>query len=1361
MMNKIASLIFVLSAITMWSVHAINLHEPLSFDFYGYDEGMSDESITGIAEDSLGKIWVSTYFGLHVFDGKKFTVYQSGIDSSRIIRNDILVVYADKDNQLWIGGPNGSVQKFDAHYNRFIDASLNHITLEEYPAFYNFYQNSQSELFALSNNGLYRYSPHTARFHKALREIQEFKQDFFTALYISPQEYTLIGTRRAGLYYLSADSSSFFHIPLITPSGKRVNPTVFYNTSDSTFLVGSSGGIFSLTITESKAIETTFLFADLEGQHVSQITKDSDNNIWIGTWYDGIWIQEHGSNTIQRLSYYDANANRMQRITRIYKDSHNRMWIGTAGNGLFVYNPNLHPIRYVNESYGLSNREVSSFAKDENNNLWVATDGGGIYVYDSSMKLIKHFNKSSGLISSAILCLVQNSTHIWFASWGAGIGKINKSTYEIECYTKESSKLLLNDVKSIAWYNTDTLVIGTHGEGLQFFDCKNKQPISTIELTFGTYMPHEARYINQIAVDAYKNIWVATMRNLYCVKNFVAHDVLESDNFSSPQNPLLVYSVVLDSMHHAIAATNKGVHSINIHTLEPTYIPTQDNIFSSGIHLSVVADTLSQYWIANTQGLFSYYTKTQKHKKYLFSAHTNHMFFMQRAMFIHKEELYVGTYKGFYMFDLNKIFNISPYIRIEFEDAYINNEKIDPPSEFLQYSLNYSKNVEFPYNSQRQISFNTICYELPHTVELAYNFGVDSTWHKIKGDMIIDCSSLKPGTYTLKVKAWQESLGNDTIESIQITIRTPIWYSWWFIILLICGAVLLVWAIIALRTLRIQYEKKLLAAQVKEQVQSLELKTEQIKNQRNELKLLNDKLQEANTELQLQKFDLEELTLQLKEESIEITELNQHLKQSNIAQEQLFTILTTDIVQAFDSLVLLNQSIEHTIHTDNKLKSILSDIQHTVLVHKELLHNIILWAKNQSNSIEVHKKNINPTLFLQNFEAMVESLLHDKNYTITYKYNTDKLFVADEQLLQIALRNILYATLYGSHDGSFILCTTSATATHIEFRIQISLQNLKTELRNFIDLHNTSSHTQSYDFNAHDIYLIVSQQCIEKNGGEFFIHYQAETGIEYKVTFPLQEPAEAKSAVKSNTNLHTKTVAIIDDNEAIAELYASYIAENYNVKVYYDPKIFLDSLQTAHYDIIVSDILMPNIDGYSLCKLVKEKYNTPVILMSSNQQDSTKINVYEAGADSFVAKPIHKSMINAILKNIDSKTADNKSVANTILLPEEAAEDSIFIKKLEAILIQNIASAEFSIEDLAEQLNMSRSQLFRKVKQLHAMSPKEYLIKMRMQTAAEIIKSLPSIKISEVAYSVGFSDPSYFTKCFIKFYGKSPSEYKN
>jgi ligand-binding sensor domain-containing protein/AraC-like DNA-binding protein/signal transduction histidine kinase len=1349
----------ILLIIFLFSYNLVFGQTQYSLQHFSLSDGISDSYITGITEDTTGKIWISTYFGVNAFTGSSFEHYVAeDAQYNKLMRNDINCIYTDISKKIWIGGQNGTIQTYNSIYDRFDNVSLNLITIEEYPSFYSFYQKNGTELYGLSSKGLYRFSKYSGKFHKAFREVHELYSTHVTCMNISKDGSMLLGTRKKGLIIVSSDTSQVVKIPIESPTSEYVRINCLLSISDSVYYVGTSYGLLQLVIPKNGSPSVQKICNEIGDEFISSLTYDGIGNVWIGTGYKGVWILSKNLQLQQMPLLKDLNST-TSGVTVIFKDSQNRMWIGTPGNGLFLYNPLTSYIHHIDETKGLHNTIVSAIIVDEQENIWVGTDGGGINIYSKNMQLLHHLSKSTGLPSDAVLSFVQNSTHIWISTWRGGIASIDKKTFAIRYFNEDNSDLLFNGVKSIAWYAPDTLVVGTHGEGLQLFNTRTCSWIQDFKIQYSSYFPDEQKFITQVAVDNNKKIWVATIRNLYCIYNKTVKDVLESDNFRYPQNPMYITSISVDKAGYIIAATNKGVYRINTANYTIEKILTTFPEFVETVNLSVCVVNSEQYWIANTKGLFVYNPKTKELQKRMLAAHASQRFFVPRAMYVDpKGYLYIGTCQGMYAFALRDIVNKQTQMKLEFAHLYINHVKAIPGGSILEQSLLHTKQLLIPYTTQnKSITFRIISFEFPETIEFAYKFeGFDKEWQYLGFNKEIHCNNLLPGTYTLRVKA-RQTVSNSSAEiSMSVVILPPWWKTWWFIGICLCIAIVGLWLLYKLRMYRIQRERKLLQIEVNSQLKAIQQQKECIEEQRNELQFVSDKLEESNSMLLMQNQELEELAKQLQEESLEISQLNESLKQSNITKEQLFAMITHDIYNSFDSLGILANKLQSYIAADSHKKPIIQTISQTISSHKELLKNLIIWAKNQTNSIDVNLESIRIDSIMQELVTSIDSVAQEKNCTISIKNKDTETVYADSQLVLIALRTLVYSIIQNTASGSFILISAETKKEQVE--IQVHVQEIDEQLlMNALQFKKQIKKQNNYSLDSQNLHIVVSQQCIEKCNGTFTIHYSKERGLHYSIALPAHNiPVTIESTQEHNVTQRLK-IAVLDDNQAIVKLFEDYLKHTYLVFSSTSPKEFIDTLDIVMPDIVISDIGMPDIDGYSICKIIKQKYNIPVILISSNREDTIKQYAYACGANAYIDKPVSKDMLFAVIKNMESQIFAHGNKNDTVI--QDIDDEAVFLKKFEQILVQNLANTSFSVENIAMQMNLSRTQLFRKIKQIHAMSPKEYLNKMRMQTAGELLKA-GDAKIVEVAYAVGFSDPSYFTKCFIKFYGVSPSEYK-
>ncbi|MFO7867718.1 MAG: two-component regulator propeller domain-containing protein [Bacteroidales bacterium] len=1357
------------------------IYAQYSFNLINYTkaDGLSDNYIHSIEEDYRGVIWLATSHGINSFNGLEFKSYKKE-DSifSNLVRNDFLSVYEDANNQLWFGGYNGTIYRFNHAYNRFENASLHHVTLQEYPIFTDFYQNKDSELFALSANGLYRYSKFTNNYHKAFREFPLLNNEQVYSMFHDEYGNNWLGTKSKGLVCLSQDSSKKMVVRLPPYTfNNQPQVTSFLSVSDSVLMVGTSHGLYSIKYERFGQFQVERIFEEeLAEVFISALSVDQKGNIWIGTSYKGLWVLTQQT-VLHQFASNQTDGASIVSVKDIMCDRGGRIWVATHGNGLFLYNPDFSGVHQTDIELGLSHNIVSAIHTDNEKNVWVGTDGGGITVFDSTMNVIQYFNEKSGLSSNSIMNLELDSNYMWVSSWYGGLMKINVENYEIELFTKDNSSLSTNAVKSTC-FKDSLLYIGTHEHGVEVLHPKKNKISVPTHIDYGTYYPSVQKYINKIYTDSENKLWVATIRNLYCVDSGKVVEVIANDSHLYPHHPIYITDITETYDNYILAATNKGCFKINIHTYAvqdmSEYIP---DITHTKV-LSVLSADDSTYWLATQKGLFQYNPQNEESKKIIFTETSSGLFFFERAVFQDaNSKIYYGTNEGLFAFYPDEVSQKHTISSLYFSDLYLSYEIEKTGSKILPKHISCIDTLRLPASyTTFSLAFESVCYSSPEAVEYAYKLkGFDETWNYVGKKHDVVFTNLPPGMYELHVKAWQFNKQHAETTSLYIEILPMWWKTWWFKVIAIIVIALVLYGVYYVRLVSLQHQKQLLKKEVDSQTKALKNQNNHIEIQHNELVYVTKKLQESNDVLLLQKEELEDLTKQLQEESTELDELNKSLKQLNETNNQLFSLITHDVKNSFYSIHSLSETLklEYDDLSLPQRQKIITLISHATLKTADLLENLLYWSKTQSTTIECYPEYCGVNEIIQYVLESYKHVAQEKNIITHYNLEKDYQFYADKEMIVTTIRNIYNNALKYTPEGGLIVISVLDNDDYIHIQIKDSGIGIENEiLESLLGKPTQFVKNNKKELHSSGLGLLVSKQFIEKNKGVIDIETEKNKGSTFHVYIPkkpqhiniksFEVPYETNITAKNQA--HSYCIAIIEDNPAILRLFRDFLEHDYMCALFSSPLDFLEALTHETFDMIISDIMMPQLDGISLCKKIKNTAKTahiPCILISSNQDDDVKRQVYANGADGFLQKPVSKPVLLALVYKL-FVLYENYTHKNSLLeLPsDKTQENNQFSQKFDEIIKQNISNSEFSVEDMAHSMGMSRTQLFRKVKSLYAISPKDFLIKIRMHAAAELLQYNNS-KITEIAYATGFSDPSYFTRCFVKHYNVTPSEYRD
>lgn len=1337
--------------------------ETFQFSHYNREDGLSDNFITSITEDEKGFIWISSKNGINKFNGSHFTNYLKE-DSScySLIRNDILCSYRDRNNGIWFGSYDGTILQFSPKQNQFLDYSLELKIGDSYPHIYNFFE-TDSAFFASTSRGTFRFSDANGVFYEVFGHIPSLIHKQICAFFIDSNAHYWIGTDDDGIIKMSEKTNNLETLLFYPQKADQPRIEDIIQIADSLFFFATSTGVFYLNTSPQSDGQILPVYNELSHSFITDFELDKENNLWIGTRSDGLWVRGKDAKLKKvKLELDDAHSNIA--VNKIFSDSHNRIWVGTQGNGILCFNPQSNGVSNLSIHNGLTNKIVSSIAVDNDQNLWVGTDGGGISIFKPDLSLHKTLNTKNGLPSDLILNLVNTDNTMWVSTWYGGFLGINTLNYNVSVYNTENSGLSCNGIKSSCAYGNDTILIGTHEKGLCSFSISKNSIDSDFGIEYPIDFSNVNDFINQVLVDKYKNIWVASIRNLYTVKDNKAIEILSNDSTFSPHLPLFVFCIAEDPEGYILAGTKNTLYRINSQTYEIENISAKIPELKNAKVLSTFVNSKRQYWIATTKGLYTINPENYKYQKIVLNKYSDGLFFTPRAVYEDKlGKMYFGTNEGLYSFypeDLNWKSSIAD---LYFSNLFLSYNKVNTGSELLPRNIAYTDTIFIPRNhSIWGISFSSVCFNSPESVEYAYMLeGFDKTWNEIGNKQDIAFTNIPNGTYKLKVRAWQYNPQNTITKELIVVIAPSWWKTKWFKIGIGVFIVIIIYLMYLIRLKSLEKQKRILAAEVKEKIKELSEQKQFIEKQNSVLLQFSAKQEKTNNLLRNQKLELEKLSKKLQHESTELSKVNNTLKLVNETKEQLFSIITHDVRNSFMSIQSISDKLLKEIITNanSKLHNQLTYISKAVVNTSDLLSNLLYWSKTQTTSIECNPEHCDVETMVRGVIKTYSHVALDKKISVNYSNINASEIYADKEMIITVLRNIINNALKFSPPGGFVLISTKTQNNTVEFQIKDSGKGIdKSIISTLFATSQPAAHKNLKTTSGSGLGLIISQQFVEKNNGTMRVQTSKNNGTTFIIQIPINNENEhEKPAGSLHDSLYK--IAIVEDNRIILDLLDAYLGTKHSCLLFSNGTELLEFLKTEKVHLIISDIFMGEIDGLSLCKEVKSNKRTadiPVILISSNHEDNIKENAYNVGADAFIEKPISKQVLLALVNKLLS--FPKQKVYNLLEVSESNHAD--FLQRFDEILNNNIANAKYSVDDMAKDLLISRSQLFRKVKEHHSISPKDYFIKIRMQAAAELMK-LNDAKIVDIAFSTGFSDPSYFSRCFTKHFGVNPSSYKS
>lgn len=1346
-----------------------------NFKTINKDDGLIDNYVEQVYEDSRGFMWFGTQGGLSRYDGHSFLnveIPQSlSSDKSGFSGNSINTIIEDDNQNLWIGTQAGLyIYNLSSGIFTSIGKDFVHGFSQDHDIIEEIVLDKSYNVWVGTRDGLSTYDKKTKKcqhFSHKNNDNTSLSGNYIESLCIDHNNDVWVGTRNNGLDKLSKDRKSFEHYTLISNGINNLHiRNIIEDSKQNIWILTSDGGLFckarhlqqfskvELYIPNTKKIFNTVF---------RNICEDKYGNLWIGSLTDGVIIY----NTEKRTcTFINENTNSPQHLSansihKISCDKLGNIWLATHGAGVNVYNPTNQWICYFSKSQtkmSLPGNIVSSFCEDSNGSMWIGTDGNGLAKFNKTNGTFDLYSKEQGLSSNAVLAIVEIKPNtLAIATWVGGLNIFNTKTQIFTQYLYPSSNidgtrqkifsLHFDKDKNLLWCNTQT-------EGIQIFNCKTLQFLNKAELL--KECPHAdiSKYSYKTLLDNDKNIWIADASELYRIKDSKLYNYTLLKKTKKGECVNNVKDLMQDSRGTIWASSFNGIfrYNKNIDCFNAFTFGNAD--FSKAFGL--LEDSIGNIWMSTFNALFKY-SRTNNTLETISDkwGMPQMQYFRSSTYRTSDGHLYFGGLNGFIILDEKENTTIiSPNFYIT--GLYINDKKqqASDSNAILQKDISYLSKIELRYNHNFiSIEFGAMNFIDNKKSKFKYQLkGFNNTWIETGNDRKVQFTNIPPGKYSFLLKS-TDSDGKwmDKTVCLQITILPPWWKTFGFRMLLIVTLAVAIWYYIKIKIKKIKTINKQLEALVDDRTK--------------ELKATNLNLEKQKETIQTQYNDIMEnhFVIQLK---------NNQLQDALEMKDKLMTVIAHDFKNPLSSLQGILKFLQKKAQKQD-YKDLDKGIDLAVTSSTQLMDQMISildWSLGNDKTIT----HIPIDTSFSNILADVLSLINEsavrKDITINAQNTCKYATFVDPRMLSAIIRNILINSIKFTPEKGRIDITVYENSNYVICEITDNGIGMEHE---FVAKILSSDELQADDYQS-GFGLLICKAFIKRNKGLLEIDSTLNQGTCFKISFPKGELLQSiDSGIKTKMSEHRfdigsaeMSMLIIDDNKDIIGYLSEVFAENFTVYAAYNGEKGLQIAHTIVPDIILSDVHMPFLDGLNLCKSIKSNSLTshiPVILISAKNLQTDQIEGLLSGADDYITKPfdiaILKQKINAIIKNrqLLSQRILQKTV--TIDKPEiiESHNDKI-TKEATELILKNMNNPDFTVEELSKQLFLSRSQLYRKFIGVYGQTPKEYILTLKFEKAIEMLKT-KQFRISDIAFELGFTDSHYFSTSFTQRFGVSPSNY--
>ncbi len=1354
-MIKILHIFLFLSALELTANNKDINYKHLIFEQFTVEDGLPASFVKDIIQDEQGFIWIATKKGLCRFDAYNFKTYLYDPKNKHgLSNNDVLSLLEDDHNKIWIGTGYGLnvFNKLTGKFKHYFHDPENDFSLWD-NAIKGVYQDYKGFIWIETSKGINWYDPKKQTMNRLQISLDKSKGNTLitpSGIKIDKQNNLWAGTWKYGLIkynFTTKETKQFFY-----QRDQELNIVdLLFVDKDGRYHLGKQEYHIVFDPLEEIVTDTlsnTFLRLGM---------IDGKGNIWAGT-HDDLCIYSRES--YEKISRYPQKGSQIQEGTvfnSVFQDKADNIWIATS-KGIYVYYPN--KIYFNAFLYRIQHPTYRDYAKtlfkDSHDNLWCGTFGSGLLLLDEQLHVKKRFLKNQGqhnIVGNYIWCIKEDQQgKLWFGTENGisvfdpdqmrFVKTINKHIQQYSNLTHDLIYDILHDRKGNVWIATQ--------EGLDVL--KPNEQIVHITQQDGLcyYKP------SRLMEDEEGHIWIGTYNGL----SRYGHEKNTFKNYYyNPETNTGLSNQKINALHqdktgYIWIGTEYGLNKLNPYKDTIEYFFEENGLVNNHIE-HICEDIENQLWIFTNEGVSRMNPGTKK----IVNFNKKNGLNADYGVCAEDSILYIREKTaGFYKFNINKIHlntNIPP---IYITDVKVNGQNILQGNPALQLKHNTERILKFKHDqSSIKIFFSALNYVEPDKSSYKYKLnGYDKEWYTTgSNNRYAAYNNLPPGVYMFQVIASNgDGIWNEKGDSVKFKILTPWWKTWWAMILYF----LTLSGLLYLLYLLMESSAKIKLQQEKARVQEEKAR---IQHEKDEFKLeyFTNISHEFRTPLTLIYGIVEQLfkkpdipdpirkqlnvlynhALRMKNLVNQVLELRK-MNVQKLKAEHDYADMISFLKRVYSSFIpLANQ---HEI----QYEFVCPFDSFTCLYDEQKMETILLNILSNAFKFTPDKGKIVYKVEIQNCENGEKLNISKKIITIKISNTGNK--ISDNEIQKI------FERFYQSYDASLKKEGTG---------IGLALSKELAEVLNGT----ISVETRQEGITCFIIQLPISEGPIDlahplrkMHSGSSFIAHESSPDIKSQDSDKMEQTTAKEEKLR---------MLIAEDNEEMRSFIVSLFNDKFEILEAENGKEGYDKTMKYMPDIIISDIMMPDYDGISFCKDIKENEKTnhiPFILLTAKTAEEYQLEGYKTGADDYVTKPFSNELLKARVRNL---------LANRVLLNEMYRKRYVlnekdpiiknegidpvdkFLHKVKSIVNQNMHKEDYSVSQLAEDLNISRIHLNRKLKNILGISSNDFIKTNRLNKAMDMLKTKPKLTISEIAYAVGYKEVSSFSRAFKAYHGQSPS----
>ncbi|MDL2244865.1 response regulator [Parabacteroides sp. OttesenSCG-928-J18] len=1324
---------------------------------FSADRELSNSLIYDMLQDKNGIIWIATEDGLNSYDGAKFTIHkQDKNDPSSLGNNFTRVLFEDSRENYFVGLFHG-LQLYDYATDTFTDIPM-YLSSGEIvkPHITSILERKNGEIL-ISTTGQGIYTLVTGEGDLYAKQVNWVAPSIYiTTLYEDKNGNIWVSTEDKGLCRLSEGNklTSYF----------RDNDLVLNNISsicedsEGNLLIGSlSDGLFLYD--EEKDLFRPIPYKGAQKLSVKTIYIENPEEIYIGTDGQGLKVYKAKEKRIVDSGFdvtivdFDNS-----KIHSILKDNYGNMWIGIHQKGVLLIPAKTNKFNYIGhksiKNNIIGNSNITAISQDNDGSFWVGTDNSGLYHITLDGQLLNHFpyTGKENSIPPSIMYLLEDSNHdLWLASYLHGVGKVNKKTGDYH-YLPDFVDENGSPIQRIYCLNEDenkNLWIGTIGAGLYSLDLRTNR-ITNHNQPKATDQEGEDNYLINYWVSALlfseDKLYIGTFNGLACLD-------LKTNNYTSTFGDhrllpeIAIYDLYDDENGFIWIGTSEGLFSYD-KTMGTIREYTTHEGLPNNVICAITGDKDSNLWLSTHYGLSQFSLNNKSFINYYANDGLQGNEFSKRAAIADRQgQLFFCGLNGITYFNPRDIIYEEKKMDIRITDFYINDTPVRKGTKSGSHTVintsvmdAYQFNLSYRDNSF-SLEFSVMEFHNPERISYMYSVNQENWMSLHSGNNRITFSNLSPGKYNFRIIAKDYNFFSN--EKVITVIISPPWYQtlWARIAYILIGLFMVFLLVMYLR--------------------------QRYRSRQNILE-------------------------------------HQHAKELNEAKLQFFINIAHEIRTPI-SLVISPLKKLITTDPDGERQKSYQTIQRNAVRILNLINQLMDIRKIDKGLMTLRFQEVEIISFIYDLYSYFEYPAKVKNIRFELQTELKELPVwVDPKNFDKIIMNILSNAFKYTPDGGEItiyLRTIEAARElndyegYLEVAISDTGVGIKEEDKErifdrFYQIHNNYNTTNV----STGVGLHLTRSLVELHHGYIWVEDHAPEGSSFILRIPLGNshlhpddiednpemsqnkyhlfdslsvPSIQEESVKMKSK-SKRRVMVVDDDDEIRQYICQELGDDFHMEEYPNGKEALNAILKKAPDLIISDVMMPEMDGITLCRKIKQNINInhiPVILLTAKSNEEDNLEGLNIGADAFIPKPFNIDILRSTVENI----IWNRDILRNTFKGNQQQEDKVrkitiksadekLMERVMKVINDNMSNPELSVEMIADRVGISRVHLHRKLKELTNQTTRDLIRNIRLKQAADLLAN-KSLSISEVSEATGFTNLSYFSNAFKELYGMSPSAY--